>query len=567
MVFTLNTTVFAEEVAVDSVEETVEATVDAVDSEVAEEATVDAVVDDADDAAAASDTYEDDGIYYTVEDDKPVTKITYASNGEKKNAVNNVATITNTTDPVSWNNAYATSLIETVLSGSEGNDEWLNNSSKVGVSSNNGAGNLAGQKGANDDWRYEVIKVADGQYIFVGYGVASKNNEDKVAANDDYKAAYVAGYDTLEPRYEKEIGGYKLAAALPVASWDGRTIEYNKGGKHSFTTAKKEALDVKMAFVTYSNGTVTEINGIKEGSVKVDKKNQKAASVAYDTNAFVYKVNNDSEDGKTIKATNLYANGNTVDAEHKTLSDLPFFTIKAKVGKDGKSYKKDITSALKDKKFYFGIMQEVVSVDDSDAIDDAIDAFKENAKDSISGDSISGDAIDKVEDALAETLVNNAQELNQDFDAIDVDYGYFTVTKFTDKGATLTRNGYVGDDKTGFKKTGLKAISGKGNNAEYSFADGSLANTTVKVLTFKDGGNYIYKPLDKRYDADGKETKVWDSTSDDLAPVGFKWAFRQTPDKDGKKQKTFRYGIYKTSNQGFVYSVEETAVDSVEEAF
>ena len=60
--------------------------------------------------------------------------------------------------------------------------------------------------------------------------------------------------------------------------------------------------------------------------------------------------------------------------------------------------------------------------------------------------------------------------------------------------------------------------------------------------------------------------------NNNAATFGYKWAFRQTPDKDGKKQKTFRKGFYKASQDGFVYNVDDAAadsveVDSVEEAF
>ena len=49
---------------------------------------------------------------------------------------------------------------------------------------------------------------------------------------------------------------------------------------------------------------------------------------------------------------------------------------------------------------------------------------------------------------------------------------------------------------------------------------------------------------------------------------GYKYAFRQTPVTDSKKKaKTFRVGVSRKTDDGFVYSVDETAVDSVEEAF
>ena len=102
MVFTLNTTVFAEEVAVDSVDDAVEATVDAVD-EVADEATVDDATTD------ATTTGYWDHLKYTEADGKKSinAEITYAADPNvKKNAKENVATIKGVDDCVSWANVY-----------------------------------------------------------------------------------------------------------------------------------------------------------------------------------------------------------------------------------------------------------------------------------------------------------------------------------------------------------------------------------------------------------------------------------------------------------------------------
>ncbi len=543
----------------DSVEETVEATVDAVDSEVAEEATV----DDTDDTTAAATSTEElagqnGGIFKDTEKDTPVTSVKFDSNGAKKNEEYNVATITNTTDPVSWNNAYATNLIATVLHGGEGEDTWLNNSSKVSVSKNNpsqytGVENLVG---ADDDMRYEVIEVADNEYLFVEYGVTAYP-EDAVS----YTKTYVAGYDDAEAT----IGKATTPAKIPVTEWDGRQIDYNKSGNHKFTTGKKEALDVTMAFVTYSNGTVTEVNGVEIGSVKVDKKAQKAASVEYDENLVTKSIVNADEKADTMSIL-----------EHKTKGDLPYFTIKAKVGTDGKSYKKAIASALKEKKFYFGITQKSVNVSNySDSVlNTAIEKYKneiwklsENGVVSENSvESVSSGNIEDIEDVIADTLVSTGSYKNEDFESIYFDD--FVMTKFNEKKASIALVGAVGEDNDWTYKS-LKTLSDKGDKGDYSLGTGTVAGETVYTLDFKDGGNFVYKPLTPHIDNSGDkdvETRSW-KKDDGLAPLGYKWAFRQTPAVNGKKQKTFRYGIYKDTNNGFVFNVDETAVDSVEEAF
>jgi len=554
----MNTTVFAEEVAVDSVDEAVEATVDAVDA--AEEATVDAAVDAV--VAAEGDVTElyNDGIFYKENKDGTydvITTIKYDSNGD-------VATITNTTDPISWNNAYGRDLIATVLYGDNVEDSWLNNGSTVTVSKNDPDFAIPELRGAYDYEYFKVIPVVGGsQYLFVGYDV------------EDSARDYVAGYDDAVETYKAV--GHTHPDRIPVATWDGRTIDFNKSGIHKFTTSKKEALDVAVAFVTYNNGVVQEVNGIEVGSVKVDKKNQKAASVEYDVNPVSktytgYKWNVDKGELETASCT-MYI------AEHNTMGDLPFFTIKAKVkGTDAKSYKKDVAGALKDQKFYFGIQQRPVNVKSelryvNDAYSDVI-TDKHVGTGSVSGDDLkkvsANDFVDVAAKAIEKDLVDYGAYSYEDTDAYYADG--LKITKFNEsKGtATVTLMGYVGDDYDD-EYTELKTLSGKGNNAEYTFEDGKLAGTSVKVLNFKEGGNFVYAPLTLSItdDEKGTTTRVWTTSNPnsgnfDLAPVGFKYAFRQSP---VEKSKKFRGGIYAQDNGGFVFSVEDAATDSVEEAF
>jgi len=552
----MNTTVFAEEVAVDSVDEAVEATVDAVDA--AEEATVDAAVDAV--VAAEGDVTDrySNGILYKENKDGDydvITTIKYDSNGD-------VATITNTTDPVSWNNAYGRNLIATVLYGYNAEDKWLNNGSTVTVSKNDPDFAIPELRGANAYEYFKVIPVVEGsQYLFVGYDVEGSAR------------VHVAGYDDAVETNKAQ--GRTYPDSIPVANWDGRTIDFNKSGIHKYTTSKKEALDVAVAFVTYSNGTVQEVNGIGVGSVKVDKKSQKAASVEYDVNPVSKTYMGYNDEGKVASVTGTIL-------EHKTMGDLPSFTIKAKVkGTDAKSYKKAVAEALKDQTFYFGIQQRPVAVkSEENAVNNAyynmITAKKDSATSTVSADTLKKISANDFEDvaakAIEKALVDDDSYSYEDTDAYYADG--LKITKFNEsKGtATVTLMGWVGDDYDGHGEyTELKTLSGKKNNAEYTFEDGTLAGTSVKVLNFKEGGNFVYAPLALAAvrDAEGKTTYVRTWTAENyanfgFAPVGFKYAFRQSP---VEKSKLFRGGIYAQENGGFVYSVEDAAADSVEEAF
>ena len=146
MVFTMNTVAFGDEiVAADT--GTDEATIETI-TDAAEEADAGALPEEAADADLAdaelgaadadlADAELGDAELATIkeyidgiglnEDGNPVTKITFKSNGAKKNPVNNIAVIENATNPVSWGNLYATDFIETVIEGSDNDDDYLNN--------------------------------------------------------------------------------------------------------------------------------------------------------------------------------------------------------------------------------------------------------------------------------------------------------------------------------------------------------------------------------------------------------------------------------------------------------
>lgn len=181
---------------------------------------------------------------------------------------------------------------------------------------------------------------------------------------------------------------------------------------------------------------------------------------------------------------------------------------------------------------------------------------------SVSADDIKKLSGNEAKDGIAKDLTDGTTAYGvYDMDVDSFDFDVFTITKFNEKGtADITLNGYTGDAKKGYAWGGLKAINGKGKNPDYSLEDGTVANTPVKVLKFTDDGNFVYNGLEKGdTDDKGAYSETWADT-DDLAPLGFKWAFRKSPEEKSKK---FRYGVFKDDNFGFVYSVD----DSVEEGF
>ena len=168
---------------------------------------------------------EHDGIYYLVDNDddsnrEPLTYITYETDKTDKKAtdynvatITNIATITNTTDPVSWNNFYARSLIYTVLEGSNNTDTYLNNTSPIHVSENElpEYDHPMGYRSAQPYFSYRVIPITKGQsYLFVGYGF----NEDSP------KSLHVAGYDGLvNSKMDHGIQEQDMPT-IPVTEWD-----------------------------------------------------------------------------------------------------------------------------------------------------------------------------------------------------------------------------------------------------------------------------------------------------------------------------------------------------------
>ena len=472
--------------------------------------------------------YYEDGMAYNA-DGWVLTTVEYASNGAKKNARDNVATITNVSDPISWNNFRGTDLIETVLYGDNKEDTYLNNKEKLSVSNDNKSDaynpkkNVDKLKNANPSRYYDVVKVADGAYLFVGYSL------------DDGNKMYVAGHDEAVGEGDDPLGYNKI----PVREWDGRKVAFNKSGDNNATKSNIDALNVKVALVKYENGTLTELYGASVANAKIDNKAQKKASVAYG--------------GTKFEKAN--------DTEHAALGDLPSFTLKIKLDKSvKKTYAKDLKTALKDKKYFFGIMQRGIAVTDPTRAEIPVETkndngntittkyysayqyeyFIDNPSKHWSYDKDKKLVVIPASANDSETIQKNIVKIygtdgysSQDVEEKDI--GGLKVSKFTEKKANVVLP--VPTSKKG--KPGKEATITLKAKKDYELKEGSLAGEKVVYIDFPEDGNYVYANAEPN------------ENGSDLSVFGYKWAFRKSPDKKSKK---FRYGIYAANDLGFVFS-------------
>ena len=501
MVFTMNTTVFAEEAAeVDSlgVKEEVElADVDSTGT------------------VLASGTNSDEKVHPEKVDPSLVSPsnalVPYMADTSYKHELKDFkvtvgdddeVVLKNVTNPVSWSNVVdkwdgktssetdaevtdedtivahyeAGALIETILTGSNKEDTYLINNETVAVSENK-----YNADGMREGYRtYDVQKLDDTHFLFVGYGGEADNSQ--AFASD------------------------ALGKFTPVFEFDGRTVAYDKSGERKRTKSKYERLDVDIALVKYENNTVTKIPGVTVASVKVDGKNAKNATVSGQSAVVATKEN--------------WKNVYTVISNKQ-----PSFTIKAKIdGKEAeaKAQKKAINKLLKSDtcKYNFEISQYVVDVQGYD-FDDTTNIEK--------GTVSASKAVAEGEEGL---------QYNYAADQTDFDFDGFNISKLVvDKNKA---NLVLKVDTWNGKKPGEAYIKLKAGT-DYELKAGSLKGTAVSVLNFVDKGNFIYSADDKT----------------ELAGAGYKWAFRATPSTDKKDKKKFRIGYYKDTNDGFCYSVEE----------
>jgi len=462
----------------------------------------------------------------------PITTVEYASNGAKKNAKDNVVTITNVSDPISWNRIRGARMIETVLYGDKAEDTYLNNKEKLTVSNTNVKAQVPGLKWDTDRY-YDVVKVADGAYLFVGYDLF------------DGDMKYVAGHDDVISDPIEDV-----VNMIPVREWDGRKIAFNKSGDNNATKSSIDALNVKVALVKYENGTLTELNGASVANVKIDKKALKKASVAY---------------GSTqVKKNKKYRkeDASAYIPEQAALGDLPSFTLNVKLDKSvKKTYAKDLKTALKDKKYFFGIMQRGIKVTDptNDNIYDkntddyyGIYTYEYFIENKDKHWNIKWETDNKKVVTVIPASANDAETIQKTIaaeygssyekEALETvekdefkDLGGLTVSKFTEKKANVVLP--VTTRKKG--KAGKNATITLKAKKDYELKEGTLAGEKVVYIDFPEGGNYVYA-----------NTEPFQYGSD-LSVFGYKWAFRKSPDKKSKK---FRRGIYAANDLGFVFS-------------
>lgn len=529
MVFTMNTTVFAEEAAeVDSVgvkEEVELADVDAVGTALASNTNLASGTNSEETVNPSGELVSETNVYtpWDVEASELSRRGHIGKDFKITADTDGSVVLKDVSNPVSWcnvvdkwNNGKAStesdantdaddlsksivahyeagSLIETILTGSNKEDTYLINNDVVKVSENDiyADGQRAGYRS------YDVQKLDDTHFLFIGYGgEARKGGSSQAFASDG------------------------LGEFVPVYQFDGRTVAWDRSGKGNASKGKNERLDVDIALVKYENKTVTKIPGVTVASVKVNK-NAKNATVSGESIVTITKDNK----------KNVYT----------SISDKqPAFTIKAKIdGKqsDAKAQKKAINKALKsdDCKYNFEISQYVVDVHGF-SFDDTVNP--ENGSVSASK-------------AIADAELGYKYGVDKD----KFNFDRFTATKVLvdKKKANITFN--VNTWKNGVK--GAVASIKLKAGTDYTLESGSLKGTTLAVLNFKDKGNFIYRDSRTTYasytDDDGDEVV----TENGLAGAGYKWAFRATPSTDKKDKKKFRIGYYKNTNDGFCYSVEE----------
>ncbi len=398
--------------------------------------------------------------------------------GTGKNA-SSVAKLEHVTDPVSWNSTRdGEALIETVLTGGTSYDQYLYMSKKIGVSFNgyNTNWNSGLQESYNTAYgpsaSYNVIPLSDGYYLFMRYYLSEMN------------AAMVPGYDF----------------PVPFTYFDGRKVDFNKSGLSKTTGSRRESLNIDAALVKYENGTVTEIPGAAVSGVKLDKKNNRNATVLWDS---------------------ISVNRNNTTVYERPLVDgatIPTFSFSVKAKGDAKTQGKAIKNALKDKTYPFAIAQICVNTNIYDG-----DGIRYNPSDTDGND------------LVTKTLSGNFQINAFVYSNADTKEGrVFTnagpnlkVTKVTEKGASVTLPVDTWNGKTG-GTADVKLDAKK----DYSFSTGSIGGESVVVLDLP-GKNIVYNENSGTLD-------------------GYKYAFRQSP----KNNKLIRQGIYRDNSDGFVFSAD-----------
>ncbi len=545
MVFSMNTIAFGDEIVAE------EAVVTDAEAVVTAETSSAASTDD------AFEQYGVGGIQLEHGTNKCVTVVNeFKAKDDKKKSPKNLAVIENTSDPMSWNNLYGRSLFKTILEGAETDDNYLNNTKVLTVSGNrdpqqtntwieNYPTRMKTEfdvNGYSNPEFYKALEVdkANGIWLLVGYKFTTGNaltTEDRVAGEWKYEGKDVAPV-------EANTSGTDVMnriTSVPLTIWNGGTVGFAKKGT-TITAKKTNILDVKASLVEYKNKTVTELEQLDVTGITLkDKKAVKQASVEYAGSEAKAKDENDTE--KTF-------------TEHKVIGKLPEFNVKAKVSKKNKKYKNAVKKALKDNSFKFGVVQNAIMVKDPTMGTKIADEYFDPAKGHFEVDTTTNET-KKVNAASA----NDGKELT---DVVDAEYNdnaiaffdaddlsgldeikglagtagqtWFNLKKFSGEKSTfqlqkaLCKNGKW-SDKDAKVKLGKK---------DAKFVKGTLAGGKEVYYLDLIGSNYVYANADPQ------------SGDQDLSAFGYKWAFR----KDPNNKKNFRYGIYATTDTGFVYNAK-----------
>ena len=465
--------------------------------------------------------------------------------------------------------------METIFTGSEysAEDEYLNNSKLLPVSCN-----IVDFEKPKSGYMYATSDLGDGIVLLARYGFGSL---DCVEGMDDY----IPGTD----------GQFN---AIPVREFDGRSIAFNKSGLYKGTKSKKECLNVVAAVVKYdaATGTVAELEGTQVSGVTFSSKDgAKNASVSGEsiTVEKKYKRSADSEE-QTAEVQ-----------EYKKLGSatIPTFTVKVKGKGDAKPYIKKMNDAFKQNPFPFAIRQLVVGAyNEYESAAVAAKLNKEAVKDN---DDKEITTYTNADSEYYERYIATKTGANEDVDfratkSAPVSLGYYYdgnlkeiplyLQKFKGAKSKVAVRVTTGSTKKGYKEAyvALKAgtdydiksgkLAGdkevfyldlKGTNVAYSMIAGYTVGKEYKESIIpKEGYKENDDPDYDDYEKDADEVwwhvkkwkwKKWDEPHyegnpwyiTNLAPFGFKIAFRQSP----KDKKLVRIGgVFKEDNVGFVFS-------------
>ena len=506
------------------------------------------------------------------------TKVTFTESKTAKGKVKpkNVATIEHTDNPLSWNSSEGGQhLMETVLSGYEtsDSDNYLNNSQTLSVNTSTGGFYWGPPDGA---WMYSTCDLGEGIVLLVRWGFGGPDE----LGNNYVELAHVEGADEYIPGSNGEF------KKIPVRAYDGRSIAFNKSGLYKATKSKVEILDVVAAVVKYDNGTVTELDGTQVASVKFSSKDgAKVASVS----------------GETIEVKKPWSEGESKDDDNteqeykKIASALPTFTVKVKGKGDAKAYVQKMNDAFSKNPFTFAIRQMVVrayNIYEGEAYAAKLnkETLYQDGKELISPtNSNTSEYLTKyiASDYGDNPFYGDSRASRTTPARLDYDSSYpLFLQKFKGASSKVSLRVWTGSTKNDYPKASYITLK---SGTDYKIGTGKLADTDVFYLDLLNTGNIIYSMIGNYTNCEGRSSRRFELDYDynyedgseyiikefegalwakgdwrgkdekgkdvyhvtNLAPFGFKIAFRQSP----KNKKLVRTGgVFKEDNVGFVYS-------------